>query len=315
MQQSVFEPSFDAARRLAAVMERSAHALEQARLDESDIGIVLASYPAGSDSAEMAAHNGGVAFYPASVVKLGWGLVALECLEAGTLEGHDELGRCLNDMLGFSSNAATNYVVDCLTGLSGDTLLEGAAFADALERQQGPNRRLSDFGWPEWAECQIVQKASDEGRYGRHKQFRDALGHNVLTPIGAARLLHECVFANSFSAGVTTAMRKLIARPVSPEAIAAEPISQVSGFLGGGFAPALPAGAELFSKAGWSMYTGDPAAQWRRHDAAMVALPDGRHLLAVVFTNGETAARSETLLPAIGEAIATVCLPPCEASA
>ena len=92
-------------------------------------------------------------------------------------------------------------------------------------------------------------------------------------------------------------------------AIAAEPISQVVAFLGGGLAPHLPAGSRLYSKAGWSMYTGDPGSMWHRHDAAFAALPDGSGLLSVVLTNGERAAKSETLLPALGAAIADACLP------
>ncbi|MCB1478774.1 MAG: serine hydrolase [Rhodobiaceae bacterium] len=309
MKQIVFHPSFEMAGRLAKLMQRIRPACDDAGLSENDIGVVLASYAAGADEAEVAAHNGGVAFYPASTVKLGWAAVALERIEAGTLQPHDELDRCLSDMIGISSNAATNYVVDCLTGVTGDTLLEGDDLATALEAQQVVTRRLASFGWPEWERCQIVQKASDEDRYGRHRQFRDELGHNSLTPMGAARLMHECLFVNFFSEQVTSRMRELTSRPVSAKAIAAEPISQVAAFLGGGLAPALPAGSRLHSKAGWSMYTGDDSAQWRRHDLAFVALPDGSGLLAVVFTKGEKAARSETLLPAVGKEIAAVCLP------
>ena len=309
MKSTVFHSSLDMAERLAAVLKACSGAIAADVPGEQDLGFVLAAYAPGCDEAEIAAHNGGLAFYPASVVKLGWALVALERLEAGSLEAHPELERSLTDMLGVSSNAATNYVVDCLTGTTGDTLLHGADFAMAMETQQGPTRRLAACGWPEWERCQIVQKASDEDRYGRHMQFRDALGHNVLTPLGAARLLHESLFANSFSAGVTQRMRGYLARPVDAAAIAAEPISQVVAFLGGGLAPHLPAGSLLYSKAGWSMYTGDPGSMWHRHDAAFAALPDGSGLLSVVLTNGERAAKSETLLPALGGAIADACLP------
>ena len=309
MKQIVFHPSFEMAGKLAKVMERIRPVCEAADLSEDSIGIVLADYAPGADEADVAAHNGGVAFYPASTVKLGWALVALERIEAGTLEPHDELERCLKDMIGISSNAATNYVADCVTGITGDTLLEADDLATALDAQQVATRRLASFNWPEWEKCRIVQKASDEDRYGRHKQFLDALGHNSLTPMGAARLLHESMFANSFSETVMARMRELSSRPLKAAEIAAEPISQVSSFLGGGMASALPADSRLHSKAGWSMYTGDDASQWRRHDVAFVEIPNGSGLLAVVFTHGEKAARSESLLPAIGQAIAAVCLP------
>ena len=47
---------------------------------------------------------------------------------------------------------------------------------------------------------------------------------------------------------------------------------QSHGFTG----PALPKGAKLWSKAGWTSET--------RHDAALIQLPDGRKFVLVTFT-------------------------------
>lgn len=300
MKQIVFHPSLEMAAKLARVLENIAPLLDDLNVREDALGIVLGRYMPGAGEAEVAAHNGGKAFYPASVTKLGWGLAALERIEDGTLEAHEELERSLRDMLGTSSNAATNYVIDCLTGQTGDTLLDGDELDSAVEAHLQATRRLASWNWPEWDGCQIVQKASDEERYGRHRQLLERLGHNVLTPMAAARLLHESMFANCYSRDVVARMRKLTTRPVGADEIAREPISQVRGFTGEGIAPRLPDGARIFSKAGWCVNTGDPASSWHRHDALLAQLPDASALLCVVFTQGENAKRSEILLPRIG---------------
>ena len=310
MTNAIFQPSMEMARQLAAAMAACVPALAEHDVDDDRLGLLVARYVPGEQVAEMAAHNGARPFYPASVVKLGWGLAAFAGLHAGAIEAHAELDRALSDMLGVSSNAATNYVVDCLTGTSGDTLLDAPALADTIGRRKAPNALLSAFGWPEWDHCQIVQKASDEDRYGRERQLKEALGHNVLTPQGAARLLHESVRGSDFTPQAVENMRAAIRRPVTADAIDAEPISQVRGFLGEGLAPALPDGSAVFSKAGWAMYTGESVSTWHRHDALLAEHADGSAHLFIAFTSGKPAARSVSLLPAIGTALAAHCLAP-----
>ncbi len=310
MTNTVFQPSMDVARQLACVLEACAPALAEHHVDEDRLGLVIARYAPGENTAEMAAHNGAQAFYPASIVKLGWGLAAFAGLQAGAIEPHPELDRAIADMLGVSSNAAANYVIDCLTETSGDTLLDTPALADAMARRKAPNALLAAFGWQEWPGCQIVQKAFDEDRYGRERQLKEALGHNALTPLGAARLLHESVRGGDFTPQTVQHMRAALARPVTREAIEAEEISQMLGFLGEAIAPALPHGSALFSKAGWAMHTGDPQSSWHRHDALIAEHGDGSAHLFVVFTSGQKAAKSTALLPAIGTALAAHCFAP-----
>lgn len=61
--------------------------------------------------------------------------------------------------------------------------------------------------------------------------------------------------------------------------------NQIKEFIG----EALPEGARLWSKAGWTSEV--------RHDAAYVELPDGRKLVLVIFTRG--IASEKTLIPAV----------------
>ncbi|HUR81872.1 MAG TPA: serine hydrolase, partial [Thermoanaerobaculia bacterium] len=65
--------------------------------------------------------------------------------------------------------------------------------------------------------------------------------------------------------------------------------NQVKEFIG----EALPAGSQLWSKAGWTNEV--------RHDAAYLELPNGRKYVLVVFTRGT--ADDVTLVPAVGRAV------------
>jgi hypothetical protein len=80
-------------------------------------------------------------------------------------------------------------------------------------------------------------------------------------------------------------MRDLLARSIDPAERAADPENQVDGFLGA----ALPAGARLWSKAGWMSQA--------RHDAAYFEAEGQPPTLLVVFSEGRALASDERLLP------------------
>ena len=86
-----------------------------------------------------------------------------------------------------------------------------------------------------------------------------------------------------------------MSRPLDPVWIAAEPRSQVIGYFGAG----LPPGSRLWSKAGWTGWTGDPTASYRRHDAAYIELPTGQAFILVAFTEGRAISADENCLPSI----------------
>ena len=92
-------------------------------------------------------------------------------------------------------------------------------------------------------------------------------------------------------------MAKLFERPLDDAAFVEHPLAQLEGYFGGG----LPKGSRLWSKAGWTGWTGDVDASYRRHDAAYVELPSGRALILVAFTRGKAMSESQTVLPAIAE--------------
>src|SRR3954462_466835 len=91
----------------------------------------------------------------------------------------------------------------------------------------------------------------------------------MLTTDATARLLTEIVTGKCVTAARSAEMMQLLSR--DPATTDTDPATQAK-FTG----PALPAGAKLWSKAGWTSTA--------RHDAAYVELPNGAKFVLVTFT-------------------------------
>jgi beta-lactamase class A len=236
-------------------------------------------------------------FYPCSVVKLFYLVAAQARLEEGFIQPHEELDRAMRDMILVSSNMATNYVIDLVTATTGDTLLPPAEIAAWIERRNWVNRFFRSFGWPEFASINVCQKLMDDQRYGRERLFAGADGanHNRLTTDAAARLIHAVFTGRAVSPSRDRFVVERLIRPLDPDWIAGEPAAQVQGYFGEG----LPAGSRLWSKAGWTGWTGDPTASFRRHDAAHIELPDNRAFTLVAFTEGKAISGDLGSLPTV----------------
>ncbi len=241
-------------------------------------------------------YHGDQAFYPCSIVKVFYLAAAEARLEEGFVRPHHELDRAMRDMILWSSNTATNYIIDLVTGTTGDTLLDEAGMRDWVQRRQWINRYLHSRGWPEMKAVNVCQKLMDDDRYGREKIFvqLDGNNHNSLTTNAVVRLFYEIFGGNAVSPARSRHMADLLHRPLDPDFVG-RPAAQVQGYFGAG----LPPGAKLWSKAGWTGWTGDEAASYRRHDAAYVELPNGRAFILAAFTQGKEISASQTVLPAI----------------
>jgi len=223
--------------------------------------------------------------YPCSLVKSFHLIHALSALDEGRLAPHPELDRAMRDMILWSSNTATNYVIDLLTGTTGDTLLDGNALREWMTAREGLNRWFDRLHWPEMAGCNLTQKLMDDTRYGREAQFAAQHGGylNQLTPLATARLM-AAIFDGSLplSPAAQTRAQALLARdPQGPEA--ATPNYQLSEYLGG----LMPAGVRIWSKAGHNLWTGDPKASWFKHDMIRLEAPGQKPLIFVLMTEGE----------------------------
>jgi hypothetical protein len=125
----------------------------------------------------------------------------------------------------------------------------------------------------------------------------DALGHNSLTTDATARLLYEIFDGSIFPPAVREHMQRLLLRRHDPEWVDAHPAAQVRGYFGAG----LPGEARLWSKAGWTGWTGDVRASYRRHDAARIEVPGLVPFTLITFTEGRGLSESEAALPKVAE--------------
>ncbi len=234
-------------------------------------------------------YRGDVPIYPASVVKLFYLLTVHHWLEDGRLEDTSELQRALRDMIGLSYNEATHYVVDLLTDTTSGPELPEAELRAWFDKRNAVNRYLASLGY---TNINVNKKPWCEGPYGRESQAIRAFEprRNLLTTDATARLLVEIVTGRAVTPQRSAAMLELMRR--DPAARPADPDDQAL-FSG----PALPPGARLWSKAGWTSET--------RHDAIYVELPDGRKFVLIMFTVGHAQERGilHTLVRAVVEGL------------
>ena len=235
-------------------------------------------------------------YYPCSVVKLFYLVAAQARLAEGFIRPHEELDRAMRDMILYSSNTATNYVIDLVTGTTGDTLLSEMEMRDWVYKRNWVNRFFQSLGWSELAAINVCQKLMDDQRYGRERLFAGADGHNhnCLTSDATARLYYAIFTGSVLDPGRAHFVVERLARPLDPDWVASEPNAQVLGYFGEG----LPKGSRLWSKAGCTAWTGDATASYRRHDAAYVELPNGHALTLIVFTEGKEISADMGCLPA-----------------
>jgi hypothetical protein len=241
-------------------------------------------------------YRGSQPIYPASVVKLFYLVACHEWLHTGMLQPSAELERALQDMIVDSSNDATGLVMDVLTGTTSGPELADGPFETWKYQRNIVNRYFQSLNWVELATANLNQKTWCDGPYGREQAFvgPNKENRNRLSTDASARLLHSIVGGVAVSAERSQAMMSLMSRSLEPEALAADPENQVTGFLGGG----LPLDAQVWSKAGLTSRV--------RHDAAYVELPEKQPFLLVVFTEGTTASKNEELLPFIASQIAAL---------
>jgi hypothetical protein len=232
--------------------------------------------------------------YPASVVKLFYLVACHEWLEKGMIPPSVELTRAMQDMIVDSSNDATAYVVDVLTGTTGGPTLPPAPFETWKTQRNIVNRYFQALNWIELESVNINQKTWGDGPYGREDAFvgSNRENRNMLTTDATAKLLHSIVGGVAVSPGRSQAMMELMYRSLDQELLESDPENQVVGFIGGG----IPGEAQVWSKAGWTSTV--------RHDAAYVELSGKHPYVLTVFTEGKQASVSEAVIPFISAKIA-----------
>ena len=269
-------------------------------LSHDTLGLVLLS--PSPNGPEGFAYHGDWRCYPCSLVKTFHLVHAIAALAGSRVAAHPEFDRALTDMIRWSSNTATNYVIDVLTGTTGDTLLEGADYMDWTIKRGRLNRWFTALDWPEFEDCNITQKLMDDTRYGREAQFAgvDGANLNALTPLATARLMWALFDGDLplLPEAKRRAQQMLFRDAKSPDA--ANSHYQLSEYLGAD----LPAGCRIWSKAGHNLWTGDPNASWFKHDMIRIAAPHRKPLIMVVMTQGQAVAETHPqAFPAMGRMI------------
>jgi beta-lactamase class A len=239
---------------------------------------------------ERASFRGSEPIYPASVVKLFYLAAAHRWMEDGRLKETEEFDRGLKDMIVESSNDATHYVLDSLTGVSNGPELSEKELKKWAEKRNAVNRYFASQGYRVGpGGINVNQKPWCEGPYGRERQFLGPKfeNRNKLTTDATARLLAEIATGRAVSPARSAKMLELLKRDFSGKSD--DPDDQAHGFTG----IALGPGARLWSKGGWTSTA--------RHDAAYVELPDGRRLVIVTFTTD--VAKEREIIPTIAREV------------
>ncbi|MDQ1558658.1 MAG: hypothetical protein QOD32_1718 [Pyrinomonadaceae bacterium] len=257
------------------------------KLAENQLAITLIDLRDAGRPA-TASFRGGERIYTASVVKLFYLAAAHRWLEDGRLRETAELSRALRDMIVDSSNDATGYVIDVLTGTSSGMELPPAEMRKWQEKRNAVNRYFASLGY---TNINVNQKTFCEDAYGRENFGRGANGENrnKLTTNATARLLAEIATRRSVNPARSDKMLELLKRDFS--GASGDPDDQGRGFTG--IALKDYEGARLWSKAGWTSKV--------RHDAAYIELPNGARFVLVTFTEGHSNDRD--IIPTVAEIV------------
>lgn len=215
-----------------------------------------------------ASYRGDAPIYPASVIKLFYLAAAHRWMEDGKLADTPELRRAMKDMIVDSSNDATHYVIDLLTGTTSGPELSAADIKTWFDQRSVVTHYFASLGY---TDVVASKKPWGDGPYGREKQAITLFEpkRNMLTTDATARLFTEIATGRCITAARSAEMMALLSR--DPLTSDPDPDNQAK-FTG----PVLPPGAKLWSKAGWTSQT--------RHDAAYIELPNGAKFLLVIFT-------------------------------
>jgi len=192
--------------------------------------------------------------------------------EAGKLSDNPELVRAVKDMITISSNDATGFVVDSITGTT-----SGPEIADAVEWQKWKTRRdvvNAFYRARGYTNLSANQKTFCEDAYGREQAFRDdGRNRNRMSAAEAASILKEITRGEVAGPKRTEEMLTLLSRTTGPEKL--EDLELEDARLA---ARGLPEGSRVWAKSGDAFDF--------HHLVARIVLPNGREFVVAVFTKG-----------------------------
>ncbi|BAQ64623.1 serine hydrolase [Geminocystis sp. NIES-3709] len=235
-------------------------------------------------------YRGVETIYPASVVKLFYLVAIYEWLQGRMVTESSELNRGIKDMIVDSSNDATSFVVDVLSGTTSGAELSIGPFETWKYQRNIVNRYYQSLGWEELSTINVNQKTWSDGPYGRERMFVGEIydNRNMLTTNAVARLFHSIIGGVAVSSMASQKMMDLLKRDVDRKTLGEnEEENQINGFLG----ESLPHNSNLWSKAGWTSTV--------RHDCAYIEIQDKKPYILIVFTEGKENSKNRNIIPFI----------------
>ena len=231
-------------------------------------------------------------FYPASIVKLVYALAAYYWIDKGFLSLSDEIIDAVRKMLSFSSNNATSFLVDLLTGTTSGPCIEGELWENWKYQRSIINDWIHELNWEELVGINCCQKTWDDGPFGREKEFygNDNKNRNAMNSDSAARFLEEIMIHIDYQENDLN-LRGFLKRNLNKFVLKNDSLNQIDGFLGAG----LPESINLWSKAGLMSEV--------RHDSAWWVNSQSLQTLLVVFCNGEEYSKDTSFLPLIAKEV------------
>ncbi len=229
-------------------------------------------------------------FYPASVVKAFFMVAFLEQVKEKNIILDTEDERALENMIKISSNDATSYVLDRITGTHGGAVLSQSEMEAWWEKRSWVQRYFDGYSWPEFDPIKVCHSTFEESPYGREQTARDLYGSNSLTPLAAATLMHGIAAGQMIDPAYSAQMMGLLSREWErdPRPLEKGEVDQVRGYI----AQAVPDHFKVWSKAGLTSVT--------RNDLVYVEGPRGQAITIAVFSKGSVCATSMQFLPTLG---------------
>ncbi len=262
---------------------------------KNDIAITWINYKSDNDFINKGfgfGINNNKLIYPASIVKLVYALAAYSWIETKKILFSEEISDAVYKMLFYSSNDATSFLIDIITGTTSGPCIEGDIWENWKYQRAIINDWLKELNWHEVSEINCCQKTWDDGPFGREKEFygTENKNRNMLTTDLSARVLQEIMIKLDYKKDNLN-LRSFLKRNLNKNVLNKDPLNQVDGFLGEG----LPENINFWSKAGLMSQV--------RHDAAWWVNNDSLQTLLVVFGNGAKYVKDETLFPEISNAV------------
>ena len=236
--------------------------------------------------------NNKLQIYPASIVKLVYALGVYEWIKQGRLIFNGEINEAIHKMLFYSSNDATSFIVDLLTGTTSGPSLNIETWENWKYQRQIINDWLKSLNWDEINGFNCCQKTWEDGPFGREKDFYGIKNENrnQMSTEGTAKIMEE-IMRNLKYSNENINIKNSLSRTLIKESVAEDPNNQIEGFLGEG----IPDNTPYWSKAGLTSKV--------KHDAAWWSMNENNHTLLVVFGNSAKLVKNQAFFPLLAKEV------------